>query len=153
MDKQREMFEAEFHLFNLRTEEEDGEIMYIDDLTQGAWLGWQAALATVKESLTVQHAPVAWAVFADNGNCRVWFREKKFADLWIANHGGAGDALTPLYMAAQRSQFVADTGIDLKGMVDAGFDANSGRMGGLEVQQDSPAARDIAEAKGISHGA
>lgn len=31
-------------------------------------------------------------------------------------------------LAAQRSQFVADTGIDLKGMVDAGFDANSGKM-------------------------
>ena len=46
MDKQREMFEAEFHLFDLRTEQdEDGDLMYIDDLTQGAWLGWKAAIA------------------------------------------------------------------------------------------------------------
>lgn len=104
MDKQREMFEAEFHLFNLRTEEEDGEIMYIDDLTQGAWLGWQAALATVKESLTVQYEPVAWAVFADNGNSRIWFREKKYADQWIANHGGASDVLTPLYVRTSPSK-------------------------------------------------
>lgn len=41
-------------------------------------------------------------------------------------------------LAEQRSQFVADTGIDLKGMVDAGFEANNGRAFGFTAQPAVP---------------
>lgn len=96
MDKQREMFEAWA----------DGKFGGVESCGEKemAWEAWQAAIATVKESLTVQYEPVVWAVFADNGNSRVWFREKKYADQWIANHGGASDVLTPLYVRTSPSK-------------------------------------------------
>lgn len=96
MDKQREMFE-EWWQQNRQCDDED----YHPAMRHYAWQAWQAAIATVKDSLTVQYEPVAWAVFADNGNSRVWFREKKYADQWIVNHGGASDVLTTLYVRTE----------------------------------------------------
>lgn len=95
MDKQREMFEAWWQENRPSCWSADWYAKMQQDM---AWSAWQAAIATVKDSLTVQCEPVAWAVFADNGNSRVWFREKKYADQWIASHGGASDVLTPLYV-------------------------------------------------------
>ena len=92
MDKQREMFEKWCQYEGVKLHDEEAET---------CWSAWQAAIATVKDSLTVQYEPVAWAVFADNGNSRVWFREKKYADQWIASHGGASDVLTPLYVRTE----------------------------------------------------
>lgn len=107
MDEQREMFEAWYSkhcepgVGPWFARDKDNSDEYYMSHTQTAWDAWQAAIATVKESLTVQYEPVAWAVFADNGNSRVWFREKKYADQWVANHGGASDVLTPLYVRTE----------------------------------------------------
>lgn len=57
-----------------------------------------AAEAAQPASAQQQGEPVAWAAFASNGNCRIWFGDKASADNW-AEATGIHGPLTPLYTA------------------------------------------------------
>lgn len=60
MNKQREMFESHFCYFDLRVEADfEDDVMYADDLTQGAWFGWKAAIAAQQaKPIKLQHLAV-----------------------------------------------------------------------------------------------
>lgn len=53
-DVRRELFEARFKNFDLCAyQDKEGDTLYEDDLTQGAWIGFNAALDAVEIQLPV----------------------------------------------------------------------------------------------------
>ena len=73
-DSVREAFEAWYNEEYVRpilpADRTEGGYQHPD--AQAAWDAWQAALSANGGEVE----PVAWAVFADNGNIRIWGREK-----------------------------------------------------------------------------
>lgn len=64
-----------------------------------AALGWQGGtfwqvLETVKHLASQSATPVAWAVFAPNGNIRMWSRDSEAIHKFAADNGVG---VTPLY--------------------------------------------------------
>jgi hypothetical protein len=57
---------------------------YLNAFMESEWETWQAALSASPAGDKVEGEPVAWAVFADNGNIRLWSANKstveRFAD-------------------------------------------------------------------------
>jgi hypothetical protein len=57
---------------------------YLNAFMESEWETWQAALSASPAGDKVEGEPVAWAVFSDNGNIRLWSANKstveRFAD-------------------------------------------------------------------------
>jgi|GEM_PF-3310547 len=78
--------------------DDDGEYVLYSD--------YAAALATPPAAMPAQASdPVAWAVFAPDGNCRIWFGDIEAARRWKAGYEPTlSSELTPLYTHPATSQ-------------------------------------------------
>lgn len=70
------------------------------------------ALAMTAEASEPSGEPVAWAVFAPDGNCRIWFGDIEAAQRWKAGYEPTlSSELTPLYThpATKQASHAADS--------------------------------------------
>lgn len=52
-------------------------------------------LRALRDALAAE--PRAWAAFASNGNCRIWFGDRASAERWNERYNTPGAELSPLY--------------------------------------------------------
>lgn len=62
---------------------------------QNAIYEYRKRLPDVRAALTKE--PRAWAAFAPNGNCRIWFGDRASAERWNERYNTPGAELSPLY--------------------------------------------------------
>ena len=87
--------------------------------------------------------PIAWAVFTDNGNCRIWFSDHEMAQNWARVHDAV---LTPLYTSppapaadAVRAQTIAECARVAFDVLEKIDEATLGRVAADAIRSLSPA--------------
>lgn len=101
MDKMREEFEAwaESFAYDMRIGVVDGINGYLDEMTQGAWMGWQAARQSSGQERGEAVAPWRWIVEVENASpmASLLLIDKNEADTWSRR---AGCTVFPVYRDA-----------------------------------------------------